>query len=126
MATRTARLSTRHVEALNLIEIEFDPKQKADAKVLDAWKIYLDILGDAPGTDAQKAAAFQKREDQFIELLWELGRYVGSSFDKVTIKRHAYSPIAHGELEDDQRLIERESSSSSLGSARYQPLVGSC
>lgn len=107
MATRTIRLSGRHVEALNLIDLEFDPREKADAKVLNAWKMYLDILSDTPRDDAQRAARFERREECFIDLIWEIGKYLGFSFDKVAIKRNAYSPIAHGELEDDQRLIRK-------------------
>ena len=33
MATRTTRLSGRHVEVLNHIALEFDPKKKTDAEV---------------------------------------------------------------------------------------------
>ena len=107
MATRTIRLSGRHVEALNHIDLEFNPKKKADAKVLTAWKTYLDTLSDTPKEDAQRAARFEKREDCFVDLIWEIGKHLGFSFDKRAIKRDAYSPIAHGELEDDQRLIRK-------------------
>ena len=107
MATRTIRVSGRHVEALNHIDLEFDPKKKADANVLTAWKTYLDVLSDTPKTDAQRAARYEKREECFVDLLWEIGKHLGFSFDKIAIKRDAYSPIAHGELEDDQRLIRK-------------------
>ena len=107
MATRTIRLSGRHVEALNHIDLEFDPKKRADAKVLDAWKMYLDTLSDTPEEDAQKAVRYEKQKERFVDLIWEISRHLGFSFDKVEIKRDAYSPIAHGELEDDQRLIRK-------------------
>ena len=107
MATRTIRLSGRHVEALNHIDLEFDPKKKADANVLTAWKTYLDVLTDTPKDDAQRAARYEKREECFVDLLWTIGTHLGFSFDKIAIKRDAYSPIAHGELEDDQRLIRK-------------------
>ena len=108
MATRTTRLSGRHVEALNHIDLEFDPKKKADAKVLAAWKMYLDILSGPPTEDAQRAAArYEKRDERFVDLLWEIGNHLGFPFDKIAIKRDAYNPIAHGELEDEQRLIRK-------------------
>ena len=108
MATRTTRLSERHVEALNHIDLEFSPKKKADAKVLTAWKTYLDALINTPGEDAQRAAArYLKRDECFVDLMWEIGNRLDYSFDKRAIKRDAYSPIAHGELEDDQRLIRK-------------------
>ena len=72
MATRTTRLSGRHVEALNHIDLEFDLKKKADAEVLAAWKMYLDALSDTPKDDAQRAARFEKREECFVDLVWKL------------------------------------------------------
>ena len=107
MATRSNRLSGRHVEALNHIDLEFDPKNKTDAEVLTAWKMYLDILSDTPNEDAQRAARFEKREECFVDLIWEIGQHLGFSFGKVAIKRDTYSPIAHGELEEDQKLIRK-------------------
>lgn len=106
MATRTMRLSARHVEALNLIDLEFDAKG-ANTKVLDAWKLYLDSLGETPPEGHLRDAHFQKREDLFVDLMFEMGQSLGFSFNKVAIKRNAYSPIAHGEIEDDIRLIRR-------------------
>ena len=107
MATRTNRLSGRHVEALNHIDLEFDLDKKADAKVLDAWKMYLDVLSYTPTEDAQRAARYEERETRFVDLLWEIGKHLGFQFNKIAIKRDAYSPIAHGELEDDQMLIRK-------------------
>ena len=89
MATRTIRLSGRHVEALNHIDLEFDPKKKADAKVLDAWKMYLDTLSDTPKEDAQKAARYEKREERFVDLIWEIAQHLGFSFDKAQQQWHA-------------------------------------
>ena len=67
MATRTMRLSGRHVGALNHIDLEFNPKKKADANVLTAWKTYLDALSNTPEEDAQRAAArYVQREDYFV------------------------------------------------------------
>jgi len=108
MATRTMRVSRRHVEALNYIDLEFDRDKKADAKVLDAWKMYLDGLNSPPpNDDIQRATRFEEVEKRFVDLMWEMGQYLGFSFDKVAIKRDVYSPIAHGEIEDDERLIRK-------------------
>lgn len=106
MATRTTRISRRHVEALNYIDLEFDRAQKADVKVLDAWKMYLDDLNrPRPKDEILRATQFNESEEHFIDLIWKMGQYLGFSFDKVAIKRDAYSPIAHGEIEDDERFI---------------------
>jgi hypothetical protein len=107
MATRSVRLSGRHVEALNLIDLEFTPTKSADRKVLDAWKLYLDSLGHTPTEASLQPAYFEKRNEHFENLLFEIGQYLGFSFDKVSIRRNAYTPVAHGQLEDDQRLIRQ-------------------
>ena len=107
MATRTMRVSGRHVEALNCIDLEFERDKKSDAKVLDAWKMYLDALNSPPTDDIQRAARLEEAEKCFVNLMWEMGQYLGLSFDKVAIRRDVYSPVAHGELEEDQLLIRK-------------------
>lgn len=47
MATRGTILSPQHVEALNLIDIEFNPRDRKEKKVLDAWRVYRDHLGES-------------------------------------------------------------------------------
>ena len=47
MATRAARVSTEHVQALNMIDIIFY-KDKAEKPVREAWKKYLDHLNTPP------------------------------------------------------------------------------
>lgn len=105
MATRAARLSPRHVEALNLIELEFTGKKFA--KVRAEWKEYLDSLSNTPTDEALQAVHYQSREEKFVTLVVQMGKSLGYSFDSVAIKRNAYSPIAHGELEKDQQLVRK-------------------
>jgi hypothetical protein len=110
MMTRANRLSYVHVEALNMIDIEFSDNQK----IKNAWKLLLDNFENFPRDD--KAIDFQNRlnlsiaksEDLFTDMLYEMSQYLGYSFDKVHIKRGAYCPIGHGRLENDQAII-RES-----------------
>ena len=40
MATRARRLSPEHVQALNMIDLEFYPKTPSDRAVIAAWKEY--------------------------------------------------------------------------------------
>src|SRR5262245_57594896 len=44
MATRGTRLSGRHVEALNAIQVEFHAKRGQERVVFEKWKEYLDHL----------------------------------------------------------------------------------
>src|SRR6185295_14020788 len=53
MATRATRLSGDHVQALNMIDIEFYEKKKwkknsKNKAVVEAWMEYLDLLGKRP------------------------------------------------------------------------------
>lgn len=108
MATRAAKLSSRHVDALNAIEIEFSSGKGSDKAVSRAWKVYLDHLGLEVGPN--EAAIMQwsvKANDLLIELLVEMGKALGFDFDKVELRKNVYSPKAHGKLEDEQLLLRK-------------------
>jgi hypothetical protein len=107
MATRGSRLSPRHVEALNTIELLFDPKDLEDKKVLDAWKEYLDALNNQPTDSELLKNYYVTRDDLFFELLHVTGVRLGIPFDKVAIKRNCYTPIAFGEYENDWMVIRK-------------------
>jgi hypothetical protein len=115
MSTRMARLSPYHVEALNMIDTEFYStpfsrlirRSKKEKAVLDAWKSYLDhleSLGDKP-TDVQLQTWVVRKDELFIDLLFDMSKCVGYDFDKVHLKRSIYSPRAHGEEEQDLKII---------------------
>lgn len=106
MATRMARLSQRHVEALNLIDLEFPGDKSEDKPVHEAWRSYLDALG-TPNDPARQEIIFNKRNEAFIELLHQMAKRLDFPFDKVAIERNVYSPIFHGKLEDDHELIRK-------------------
>lgn len=106
MATRATRVAPSHVQALNMIDIEFSKKRifglrgpsKSNQTVLDAWKIYLDTLNERFEEDELNTWV-ARRDELFTDLLYEMGRALGHNFDKVQIKRGIYSPQAHGEQE---------------------------
>lgn len=97
MATRTAKLSARHVEALNSIDLEF--AKGRDKQVSDAWRLYLDHLNvshiEGPGW-------LDRANELLTNLLFEMSTFLGFGFDKVAIKRAVYSPRKHGEIEQEQ------------------------
>lgn len=111
MATRTARLSHEHVVALNRIDIEWyggkifgiHRRSTAETEVLEAWKLYLDHLG----TDTKQAGWFERGDELFIDLLYRMAKSLGYDFDKVTLKRGAYSPVAHGNMEMEHTAIRK-------------------
>jgi len=104
MATRASTLSPHHVEALNRIDLEFDSKDKSERDVIEAWKAYLDLLGDTKIPQEQWGV---RRVDLLVELLHKMAQVLDYEFDKTTIKNSSYYPRGYGELEEDQAAIRR-------------------
>ena len=116
MATRAARLTPDHVQALNMIDLVFyggfffgiHHRNRKEQAILDAWKEYHDNLGEGGDlTEAQQQAHYAKREELFLNLLYAMAQDVGYTFDRVQLKRGAYTPVAHEEIEADQRLLRK-------------------
>jgi hypothetical protein len=109
MATRALKISPRHVEALNAIEVEFASGRGSDKRVRDAWRLYLDHLNQpAVQDDAPDRRRWVDRANELlIELLFEMSRALNFEFDRVSLKNAVYSPRAHGELEEDQFLLRK-------------------
>jgi hypothetical protein len=105
MATRASGLSPDHVQALNMIDIEFYGRDKKSKEVLQAWKSYLDHLGDQESYSDNSWV--ERRIDLFIDLIHKMSISLGYDFDKVHIKRTSYFPKGFGELEADQTIIRK-------------------
>lgn len=104
MATRAYTVSWDHVVALNGIDLEFDGRNQKEKAVISAWKEYLDLLGDKNIPPEQWVV---KRIDLLVELLHKMAQVLDYDFDKTHIKNSSYSPIAHGNLEEQQDAIRR-------------------
>jgi hypothetical protein len=104
MATRASSLSPHHVEALNRIDLEFDVKNQNEKAVIEAWKAYLDLLGDTQIPQDQWGT---RRVDLLIELLHKMAKVLDYEFDKTHIKNSSYYPRGYGELQEDQAAIRR-------------------
>lgn len=116
MATRAARLSQDHVQALNMIDLVFygdsifgiHHRSRKEQAILDAWKEYHDNLGEGASlSEAQQQAHYAKREELFLNLLYAMAQDVRYTFDRVQLKRGAYTPLAHEEIEADQRALRK-------------------
>lgn len=85
LATRGARLAATHVEALNLIDVEFyEPTRRVrrqNAKlrrVRSSWKAYYDHLASAyPMDKSEEAVYLNQRNELFVDLLYEMSIAVG-------------------------------------------------
>lgn len=107
MATRGTGLSPDHVQALNTIDVEFYGDRKY-AKVLAAWRQYLDhLIVDQPGDDAQLQAWGARRDDLLIDLMFEMGHSLKYDFDKVQIRRAFYNPKGHIDIELELQTIRQ-------------------
>ncbi len=114
MATRRARLSPEHVRALNMIDLVFygqrvmgvQRRAAAEQRVLDCWKEYLDHL-NTRNDDEPIAQWVAKGDELFTNILHAISSDIGYRFDRVQLKRSAYSPIAHGELEEEQNELRK-------------------
>lgn len=115
MATRGNALHYRHVEALNLIDVEFSSEKEKDVR--DAWKTYLDHLckyavdetqepDDAKRTLLQNQSE-ERRKDLLAELLQKMGVRLGYGFDFTYLKGRAYYPLGHGNAVKEEGDIRR-------------------
>ena len=114
MATRASRLSPEHVRALNMIDLVFygertlgflrrSPKEQ---RILDAWKEYLDHLNNKAVED-QLSLWGAQGDELFTNILFAISEDLSYTFDRVQLKRGAYSPIAHGEIEAEQTELRK-------------------
>lgn len=115
MATRAARLSAEHVQALNMIDIAFYGSKfcgfhyqwPAAKAVCRDWKIYFDSLSaDMTGfTPDQHQRLTDSRDDKFTDLLASMAIAQNFDFDKVQLKRNMYNPQLHVDIDKDHRNI---------------------
>lgn len=105
MSTRAYVVSWDHVMTLNRIDLEFDKDNKKEKAVIEAWKAYFDLLCDKNIPPEQWGI---KRTDLLVELLYKMAQVLNYDFDKTHIKNSSYSPIAHGDIEDEQKAIRIE------------------
>lgn len=112
METRATRLSSSHVSALNMIDLEFYGKSffgkrwqsGTERKVTNAWKVYNDHLNNS--FSSKKLDAWvDKGTELFTKLLYAISQSLGYDFDEVQLKRDCYSPIAHGRIEQEESKI---------------------
>lgn len=105
LATRGNTTSLEHVQALNMIDIEFYEEQK----ITQLWNIYRDHLNSFPQNEDKSAQDrwAEKRVDLFTDLLHGISKFLGYEFDIVILKKGAYIPKAHSDLGMEQDSIRR-------------------
>ncbi len=116
MATRANRISIKHVEALNLISMDFSENKESEQPIIVAWESLLDQYNDYPvynnyddksrySIDLQIA---EKESSKYlIELLSEMSKCLGYGFKKIDIKNGCYAPVGHSEKDNEEILIRK-------------------
>lgn len=98
MATRSAPLLGVHIEALNLVELEFHSNKAQDRRVVDTWRLYLTHLSDQR---YPKETWSTRKDELLIDFLHEMSLALGYSYDKSQIKSGAYYPSGYQESDFD-------------------------
>jgi len=103
MSFRATSLAPVFVQALDLIDVEFDGSDTKEKNVRDAWKELLDLLSNYRNVnDAQ-----EKSRELTAELLQAMGKCLGYDFDKVQVKKGAYYPEGLVNTEQEQHAVRR-------------------
>jgi hypothetical protein len=102
MATRRTLLSNEHVNALNLIEIEFHGK----VKVVAAWRAYLSNL--ATKFDPKDVETVtRERQKLFTKMLSEMTKAMKIRLEQMDLFDSGYYPQAAVDLESQQAAIRQ-------------------
>jgi len=109
MSTRGERLNREHVQALNMIDIEFYGRKisgskfqtKSEKAVTNAWKNYNDHLNSRSKYESLEMW-LKDGDGLFIKLLYEMSQSLGYDYDEVQLKRDCYRPEAHANVESAQ------------------------
>jgi hypothetical protein len=100
--TFPGRLHFRHVEALNMIGLEFAGKRA----VLEAWKEYLDFLNQ-PVPETGSEQFYRERNSKFTELIFAISQDLGYEFSRLEVERLDYSPNAHNTWAEQETIFRQ-------------------
>ena len=122
MRTRASRLSSDHVAALNLVEIEFQDKEE----VIDAWNKYFEHLSSQhprkadeeilPSTSKEEIQVREERYNKRLadsrnvlvtKLLHEIAKTLKYKLESLEILGGGYAPQGWAEIEFQQGLIRQ-------------------
>ena len=108
MSFRATTLNPTFVQALNLIDVEFNGENEKERAVRSAWRSLLDHYGDLnKAKDPESEAKVEKGVQLRANLLIAMGRCLGYEFDEVLVKKGSYYPIGLGNVEQEQHALRR-------------------
>jgi len=114
MSTRAERLNRDHVQALNMIDIDFYGRllpfiktryqTRKEQAVTHAWKSYNSHLNQKDEYESLDQW-IKKGDEYFTNMLYAITQALDYDYDKVQLQRDCYRPIAHGNVENTQLAI---------------------
>lgn len=108
MSFRATALAPSFVQALNLIDVEFNGDDENEKAVRIAWKVLLDHYYDLSRAKEPNSDALVERGTQLrANLLMAMGQSLGYDFDEVLVKKGSYYPTGLGDVEAEQHAIRR-------------------
>lgn len=108
MSFRATALAPSFVQALNLIDVEFNGDNEKEKAVRNAWKVLLDHYYDLNRAKEPNSDALTEKSTQLrANLLMAMGRCLGYDFDEVLVKKGSYYPTGLGDVEAEQHAIRR-------------------
>ncbi len=99
MGTRASTMAREHVQALNVVDVDFYGSDKKSRAGVDALKVYLDHLNTGPADQASAT----KQQELVVDLHKTMASQLGHQFDKTEIKRTSYTPSGYGDVELEQQ-----------------------
>ena len=106
MSFRATPLSPTFVQALNLIDIEFNGNDEKEKRVRNKWKVLLDHFADLMAPNLPDNSR-QLSVEKTVDLLIAMGTCLGYEFDEVQIKKGVYYPQGLGDVEQEQHKLRR-------------------
>jgi hypothetical protein len=105
MATRRTTIAVEHVQALNLIDVDFYGKDEKSKAVLSSWKAYHAHLSNHEMSSRDYVGWLQKTSEKLFDLLEKMAIALGFEIDRTHLESVAYLPEAHGRSEEQKREI---------------------
>lgn len=102
LSYRATPVSLPFVQALNLIDVEFDGD--THKCVRDAWKLLLKALNE----DMSKAENVERVRNLTIDLLVVMGKNLGYSYDKEYLEHAGYYPLGLTWIEQEQNALRKK------------------
>ena len=92
LATRRQNITTEHVTALNLVEIDFYDVPE----IQSAWRAYHQHLNSAPAgrpmTPPENEAFVRSGNDHLAKLIFAIAKFLGFSMSELDIRNGGYAP----------------------------------